>query len=108
VRNGHFINLLFRISVSVLRSSRLWVRRICGRVYTYGGIHSGCRLRARLWYIALWVGLIDQNASGKAVSLDSISIRIALYWTAHIMVLLAMIILAAQSIVRGKLHDHFE
>jgi hypothetical protein len=67
IRNENFINLLFRVSASVPKSWPLTIRRWCAKVYTLGGIHSGCASFAVIWLVWLTALLTKQfvEKSGK-------------------------------------------
>jgi hypothetical protein len=41
IRQDHIVNLLYRITCSVPKSSPLWFRRRCAQIYHIGGLHSG-------------------------------------------------------------------
>jgi len=101
VRNEHFINVLFAISVSVPQSFPLWIRKRVAKVYSYGGLHSGCGVGAVVWYIWYCV-LITQRCHAKR----SFVPLAAVAWT--ILLLLAMIIVFAHPKLRAARHDHFE
>jgi hypothetical protein len=50
-RHEHFINLLFKIVTAIPHSVPLSIRRHAAKVYSFGGVHSGCGISAFLWYI---------------------------------------------------------
>ncbi|SMY27240.1 unnamed protein product [Zymoseptoria tritici ST99CH_1A5] len=50
-RHEHFINLLFKIVISIPHSAPLSFRRHASKIYSFGGVHSGCGVSAFLWYI---------------------------------------------------------
>jgi hypothetical protein len=53
MRQDYVINVLFEVFCVVPRSWPLWIRRICAKVYTIGGIHSGCGVSAAVWFTYL-------------------------------------------------------
>lgn len=53
IRQDYVVNILFEIFCSVPQSWPLWFRRVCAKIYTMGGIHSGCAVSAVVWFIYL-------------------------------------------------------
>ncbi|KAF1981376.1 hypothetical protein K402DRAFT_425431 [Aulographum hederae CBS 113979] len=101
VRNEHVVNLLFAISTSLPRSSPLWLRRTFAKVYSYGGMHSGCGVGAVAWYIWYTVNTFRNfDSSGYSVA--------SLILTCIILLLLLLIITFAHPTLREKHHNHFE
>ena len=68
IRQEHFINLLFRSFSSVPKSWPLSIRRYCAKIYSLGGVHSGCALFAVVWLVWLTGGLTYSYVAEHAVS----------------------------------------
>lgn len=51
MRQEHVINSLFRLAYLLPRTTPLSIRKRAAKVYSYGGLHSGCGVSATLWYI---------------------------------------------------------
>lgn len=68
IRQEHFINLLFRGFSSVPKSWPLGIRRYCAKIYSLGGVHSGCALFAVIWLVWLTGSLTYNYATEHAVS----------------------------------------
>lgn len=68
IRQEHFINLLFRSFSSVPKSWPLSIRRYCAKIYSLGGVHSGCALFAVVWLVWLTGGLTYSYVTEHAVS----------------------------------------
>jgi hypothetical protein len=60
IRNDHMVNLLFRSFSSVPKSLPLWIRRYCAKIYSFGGIHSGCGVFSLIWLFWL-TGVITRG-----------------------------------------------
>ncbi|KAI5211587.1 hypothetical protein AUEXF2481DRAFT_29719 [Aureobasidium subglaciale EXF-2481] len=87
VRNEHVVNTMFRIACALKPSAPLSIRRIGGKVYSYGGFHSGCAMAGMLWYLAFTILLgtdlqdpYKRPAFGFAVFTSTLLLIIS--WTA--------------------------
>ena len=60
MRHDHVVNVLFRSFSSIPQSWPLWFRRRCAKIYSFGGVHSGCAVFGVVWLIWL-TGNITQN-----------------------------------------------
>jgi len=102
-RNDHVINLLFRAAILISRFSPLKVRLLAARVYSYGGVHSGCATASTAWFVAL-VATLTIQVRDKPTGL-SIAAAVLAY---IIMLLLVVIIAFATAPMRGRFHNSFE
>ncbi|PYE85358.1 hypothetical protein [Pseudoroseicyclus aestuarii] len=102
MRQQRVINLLFSAATNVPRSWPLWFRWMAGKVYNFGGVHSGCTVSGSLWYGLFLYGLLRSVRDGGAVSLQTAALGCA------VLVLLAVIILTALGPLRERFHDLFE
>lgn len=103
------VNALFVSFSCIRRSMPLRLRRLCAKIYCYGGVHSGCGIASFIWYTGL-VALLTkeyvnqiQHAESPTVVTPAI---LGLAYT--ILVLLLSIIVVAYPSVRFKFHDFFE
>lgn len=104
VRNEHFVNTLFVTFGSWPRKLPLSIRRIFAKVYSYGGIHSGCSIAATLWYI-VFLRLMTNDFATTGMS----ALRDCIYFVSYtVIVLLCLIIIFALPRVRICIHDWFE
>ncbi|KAH8911724.1 hypothetical protein BR93DRAFT_11996 [Coniochaeta sp. PMI_546] len=104
VRNEHVVNALFTIFGTWPRRLPLSIRRIFAKVYSYGGIHSGCSIAATLWYIGFLVLMTIEFARN-----DLSVIRGYIYLVSYaIIVLLCVIIIFALPGMRVRMHNWFE
>lgn len=82
-RNEHVINAVWHIACSLKPSAPLRVRRVAGKVYSYGGFHSGCAVTGTLWYMGFTIILFVQPRHsarwlmlGSAIAVSTILIII--------------------------------
>ncbi|KAK5162923.1 uncharacterized protein LTR77_011084 [Saxophila tyrrhenica] len=101
-RHEHFINMLFRMACILPISTPLWIRRRAAKVYSYGGIHSGCGISAMLWYI-VYATLATFQFQGTRAEQTALAIT-----TTLTIVLLVMIIGMAHPAVRRCFHNQWE
>lgn len=102
IRNEHVINFLFWLVCSLPVWAPLSIRRRAAKVYSYGGVHSGCGLSGTIWYMVFAVLAMTQYPSGGPI-------ETALAVTTGItLMLLVIILIFAHPSLRMKLHNHFE
>ena len=98
MRNDHCINLIFHTALSLPHWVPLWIRKQAAKVYSYGGIHSGCGVAAFLWYI-FFAALVIHQFRGTGSETDALAITTAL-------MLLLFVILVVLSHPRIRIHFH--
>jgi hypothetical protein len=116
MRHEHCVNLLFRICTSrVFRRAPLAIRRRAAKVYSYGGVHSGCGISALLWYIVFTVLLVQetgnellQAANSSMASTLGIETHALLATSAIMLVLFLAIIVMAHPSIRSRWHNQWE
>ena len=101
-RQEHVINLLFWLSCRLPLSAPLWIRRRMAKIYSYGGVHSGCGIASIAWYLGYTALLAQKLARGSPVHPLMITITIA------IDVLLLLIVILAYPKLRQVMHNWFE
>jgi hypothetical protein len=104
VRNEHLVNALFLVFGTWPRRFPLAMRRLFAKVYSYGGIHSGCAVAATFWYIAFLVLL---TRDFLAADLTAIRGYILLF-SYGIIALLLTILMFAHPRLRVVIHNWFE
>ncbi|KXJ91583.1 AMP-binding enzyme [Microdochium bolleyi] len=52
IRQDFVINALYTIACSVPKSSPLWLRKRCAKIYHLGGVHSAAAIFSALWLLA--------------------------------------------------------
>lgn len=103
IRQQLVINLLFKIATSIPTSWPLQVRWLAGKVYHFGGIHSGGTTTGTLWFIS-FVGIATIAALTGRGFLSTLTLAL----TYLILGLLIGIIVMAWPPIRAKYHDSFE
>lgn len=104
MRQEHVVNLLFLLSSSLPTTAPLLLRRWVAKIYSYGGLHSGCAVAALTWYIA-FAGVLTRSFAIKAEPLVPISAVVITYANVALFLLISGF---AHPAVRMKMHDHFE
>lgn len=103
VRQQYVVNLLFWLATRAPTSWPLAVRWHLGKVYHFGGLHSGCAVAATLWFMVL-TGATGaawwQHEPGVSTPLLAASLSLVL--------LLAGIVGMALPQVRSRWHNQFE
>lgn len=103
IRQQLVINLLFKIATSVPTHWPLRIRWAAGKVFHFGGIHSGGAVAGTLWFLILGASMVYQWAN----QLPGISMQTLLV-TALIFALLVTLVLFALPGPRAKYHNRFE
>ncbi|KAI4596081.1 hypothetical protein KJ359_006375 [Pestalotiopsis sp. 9143b] len=104
VRNEHFVNTIFFLFGHLPKRAPLGVRRVIAKVYSYGGLHSGCNVSATVWYI-LYLILLTQSYLQTRMSALQI---VVLAFSYTIICLLVAILVCAHPHMRGRFHNSFE
>ncbi|KAA1469841.1 nonribosomal peptide synthetase 12 [Dentipellis sp. KUC8613] len=102
MRQDYVINAFFNTFCAVPRSSPLWIRRICARVYSIGGLHSGSAISGIVWLIYFAGQATKEMLTGGPTSVATVVIT---YW---ILLLLLGIVVHAYPTVRRLKHNRFE
>ncbi len=103
IRQQYVINLLFTIATSVPKHWPLFIRRICAKVYHFGGLHSSSATMGTLWYFVFVWG-IYKSLSNDVYQINNPIVII----TTLILVLLVTIVIMALPKMRAKYHNQFE
>ncbi|WP_299157652.1 hypothetical protein [uncultured Tenacibaculum sp.] len=103
IRQQYVINILFKIATNAPKKWPLIIRRVCAKVYHFGGLHSSSATMGTLWYI-IFVICLYYNYIYK---LHNISIVIILVTTLILSLLIGIIITALPK-MRAKYHNQFE
>ncbi|WP_299837069.1 hypothetical protein [uncultured Tenacibaculum sp.] len=103
IRQQYVINLLFTIATSVPKHWPLFIRRVCAKVYHFGGLHSSSATMGTLWYFVFVWG-IYKSLSNNVYQINNPIVII----TTLILVLLVTIVIMALPKMRSKYHNQFE
>ncbi|KAJ2901729.1 uncharacterized protein MKZ38_001539 [Zalerion maritima] len=104
IRNEHLVNMLFSVFVVSTERLPLRLRLLLAKVYSYGGIHSGCGVAATFWYIAYLV-LLTQQLDTTPNPIVRGFVFLVSY---SIVFCLATILFFAHPTMRVKVHNWFE
>ncbi|PIL22505.1 transporter [Ganoderma sinense ZZ0214-1] len=102
MRQDYVINAFFTVACSVPRSWPLAIRRVAGRVYHIGGLHSGCAISGLVWLVLFTVQATRELLNKERTSIATVAI------TYFILMLVIGIVLFAYPKVRTSHHDAFE
>ena len=104
IRNEHVVNVMFAVFGTWPRRLPLPLRHLCAKVYSYGGIHSGCAVAATFWYLAFLILLTREYVSDELTAVRGY-VFLASY---GIILLLVMILIFAHPRMRVVMHNWFE
>jgi hypothetical protein len=103
IRQQYIVNLLFWIVTRAPTSWPLAVRWHLGKVYHFGGLHSGCAVAATAWFAVFVASLTYHLAKGlPGVSTTMVALTFAL------LIVLVLIVAMAMPRFRARSHNSFE
>ncbi|KAH8115941.1 hypothetical protein DFH11DRAFT_1582981 [Phellopilus nigrolimitatus] len=102
IRQDYVINAIFTVFCSVPPSWPLFIRRLCARVYSLGGIHSGCAVSGVCWFVYFTAQSTLELLNGGKCSVATVVMAYC------ILVLLLVIVALAYPKFRVIAHDTFE
>jgi hypothetical protein len=103
IRQQYIVNLLFWIVTRAPTSWPLAVRWHLGKVYHFGGLHSGCAVAATAWFAVFVASLTYHLAKGlPGVSATMVALTFAL------LIVLVLIVATAMPRFRARSHNSFE
>lgn len=103
IRNQHIINLLFWLAICPRSVAPLWMRWSLGKVYHFGGLHSGCSVAGSIWFAIFTVTASVKLARGSA-GVSGATVLV----TYQLLLLLAIMIILALPKNRARYHNTFE
>ncbi|MEM9579009.1 MAG: hypothetical protein AAF999_18645 [Pseudomonadota bacterium] len=103
IRQQRVVNALFWAATRIPTHWPLWIRWGAGKVFHFGGLHSGGAVAGSIWFAFLLFGLAanEVNGVGQASTLT-------LGLSAVMVVLMTLMILTAIGPIRQKFHNRFE
>ncbi|TDZ26707.1 Adenylate-forming reductase [Colletotrichum orbiculare MAFF 240422] len=110
IRNEHTVNAMFALFVLFPPArTPLPVRRLFAKVYSYGGVHSGCGVAAFFWFLAFLVVLTGEQQQQRHQQTPVTATRAYVLLDSYLLcALLALIIGFAHPRARVALHNWFE
>lgn len=103
MRQQRLVNFLFWAATRVPTSWPLWIRWGAGKVFHFGGLHSGGNVAGSLWFTALLGGMVWNRAHGASLPSD-----LTLGLSGVMVALMVAMIGTAIGPIRAKYHDTFE
>ncbi len=103
IRQQRVVNILFWAATRIPTSWPLWIRWSAGKVFHFGGLHSGGAVAGSIWFAFLLfaLGANTLNGFGQASATT-------LVLSAMMVALMAMMIVTAIGPIRQKFHNRFE
>ena len=98
IRQQRIVNALFWLATRIPTSWPLWIRWGAGKVFHFGGLHSGANVAGTLWFIYLLAGLVTHGGS-STLTLASSAALVGLF---------GLMIITALGPIRARYHDLFE
>ncbi|WP_222937606.1 hypothetical protein [Spartinivicinus ruber] len=103
MRQQYVINFLFWLATRAPTSWPLSIRWTLGKIYHFGGLHSGCAVAATIWFAAFAGSITYQFTSNlPGISLGTVVITYVL------LALLMLIVVMALPSNRARFHNNFE
>ncbi|THH19192.1 hypothetical protein EW146_g1923 [Bondarzewia mesenterica] len=102
MRQDYVINAFFNVFCAVPSSWPMAIRRVCARVYSIGGLHSGCAISGVVWLILFTAQATREFLNDGPTSVATVVIS---YW---ILLLLLVIVSLAYPKFRVMHHDRYE
>lgn len=102
MRQEHVVNGLFRVACLLPNHAPLSIRKRAAKVYSYGGLHSGCAVSAFLWYIFTVVLVITKFHGTDAESNTLAGLTIVT------LAIFVVIIVLSHPYIRRRKHDIWE
>jgi hypothetical protein len=103
IRQQRVVNALFWLATRVPVSWPLWIRWGAGKVFHFGGLHSGGTVAGTIWFAALLGGMVWNRALGAELPSD-----LTLGLSAAMVALLMLMVISAIGPIRAKFHNAFE
>lgn len=103
IRQQRVVNALFWLATRVPTSWPLWIRWGAGKVFHFGGLHSGCTVAGTIWFGFLLFGMVSNRVVGASIPSD-----LTLGLSATMVVLMTIMVISALGPIRARFHNAFE
>jgi hypothetical protein len=103
IRQQRVVNALFWLATRLPTSAPLWMRWGAGKVFHFGGLHSGGTVAGTIWFGFLLFAMGANRLSGAALPSD-----LTLGLSAAMVLLMSMMVISAIGPIRAKFHNTFE
>ncbi|MGB3317228.1 MAG: hypothetical protein WBB85_22805 [Albidovulum sp.] len=103
IRQQRVVNALFWLATRMPVSWPLWLRWWAGKVFHFGGLHSGGTVTGTVWFGFLLYGMAANRLSGEVLPSD-----LTLGLSATMLGLMTVMIVTALGPIRARFHNLFE
>lgn len=103
IRQQRVVNALFWLATRIPTSWPLWIRWGAGKVFHFGGLHSGGTVSGTIWFGFLLTGMIANRLNGSDVPSN-----LTMLTSAVMVGLMGLMVISALGPIRAKFHDLFE
>ncbi|MCG7572069.1 hypothetical protein MHM39_00655 [Phaeobacter sp. CNT1-3] len=103
IRQQRVVNALFWLATRLPTSAPLWMRWGAGKVFHFGGLHSGGTVAGTIWFGFLLFAMGANRLSGAALPSD-----LTLGLSGAMVLLMSMMVISAIGPIRAKFHNTFE
>ncbi|WP_299845013.1 hypothetical protein [uncultured Roseovarius sp.] len=103
IRQQRVVNALFWLATRVPVSWPLWIRWGAGKVFHFGGLHSGGTVAGTIWFAFLLFAMGANRLNGAVLPSD-----LTLGLSAAMVALMVLMIVSAIGPIRARFHNAFE
>lgn len=103
IRQQYVINGLFWVATKAPKSWPLSIRAIFGKIYHFGGLHSGCAIAATIWFAIFSINIFQNYISQQDTTPDALMLI-----TLSLLSILFTLIIMAIPGIRSRYHNLFE
>lgn len=103
IRQQRVVNALFWLATRIPVTWPLWIRWGAGKVFHFGGLHSGGAVAGTVWFGCLLWAMVANRLSGASTPSD-----LTIGLSAAIIVLLIAMVASAIGPIRARFHNAFE
>ncbi|OED49559.1 hypothetical protein AB838_05720 [Rhodobacteraceae bacterium (ex Bugula neritina AB1)] len=103
IRQQRVVNALFWLATRIPVSWPLWIRWSAGKVFHFGGLHSGGTVAGTVWFGFLLYAMVANRLNGAALPSD-----LTLGLSAAMIALMTLMVISAIGPIRARFHNAFE
>ena len=103
IRQQRVVNFLFWAATRIPTSWPLWIRWGAGKVFHFGGLHSGGAVAGSIWFALLLFGMAANTLNGVGNAS-----QLTLGLSAVMVALMTLMVITAIGPIRQKFHNRFE
>ncbi|MCT4607749.1 MAG: hypothetical protein N4A70_00925 [Pelagimonas sp.] len=103
IRQQRVVNALFWLATRIPTSWPLWMRWGAGKVFHFGGLHSGGTVAGTIWFGFLLVAMVMNRVNGSTVPSD-----LTIGASTAMVLLMTLMVISALGPIRAKFHNTFE